>query len=45
MVLTQDRDSKMRTIFETAQKMKNGKIPTVKSFDGIEAFIDSIKKE
>jgi len=44
MEAIQNREAKMRTIFETAQKMKNGKIPTAKSFDGVEAFIDAMKK-
>jgi hypothetical protein len=35
--------NKMQEIFETARKMKEGKIP-VKHFDSIESFINAMKK-
>lgn len=44
MVHIVSRDEKMKQIFETAQKMKHGEIKTSKSFDSIEAFIDTVKK-
>lgn len=40
----QNREQKMREIFETAQKMKNGEIATAKSFNGVQAFIDEMKQ-
>jgi len=33
-----NREEKMRNIFETAQKMKNGKITPAKVYDSIEDF-------
>ena len=39
-----NRDEKMKQIFETAQKMKSGEIKTAKSYHGLEAFIDAMKK-
>jgi len=41
----QNREDKMRTIFETAQKMKNGMIKPAKVYDGIDAFAKQLKKE
>lgn len=39
-----NKEEKMRDIFETAQKMKNGTIKTAKVYDSIEDLIKSRKK-
>lgn len=37
-------EEKMRDIFETAQKMKNGTIKPAKEYDSIDDFIKARKK-
>lgn len=45
METIQNREDKMRTIFETAQKMKNGTMKPAKVYDSIDAFAKQTKKE
>jgi hypothetical protein len=40
-----NREEKMRNIFETAQKMKNGKMMPAKVYDSIDAFAKQRKEE
>ena len=38
-----NREEKMRKIFETAQKMKNGTITPAKTYDSIDEFAKYLK--
>lgn len=38
-----NREEKMRKIFETAQKMKDGTIKPAKTYDSIDEFAKSLK--
>ncbi len=39
------REEKMRKIFETAQKMKNGTITPAKTYDSIDEFAKDLKNK
>ena len=40
-----NREEKMRNIFETAQKMKNGTIKPAKIYNSIDEFAKELKNE
>ncbi len=40
-----NREDKMRNIFETAQKMKNGTIKPAKIYNSIDEFAKKLKNE
>ena len=40
-----NKDEKMRQIFETVQKVKNGTIKTAKRYNSIDEFVADISKK
>ena len=42
---TIDREEKMRNIFETAQKLKNGTIKPAKVYNSIDEFANRLKTQ